>query len=147
MKNNNLSNNVMVCNKCGEGKPLEDFPFNNGYRRKRCRGCRVKAQREWRKKNPIKVKEAQRRHKLKKYGITDVEYQKIIKTQNNRCEVCGNEEKERPKMPIDHNHATGKFRGVICSRCNRVLGAVDDEATLLRKLAEYLERHNCKLAI
>ena len=57
------------------------------------------------------------------------------------CEICrGNG--GHHGICFDHCHATGKFRGWICDRCNKVLGLVGDEAELLRKMVEYLERAN-----
>ena len=52
------------------------------------------------------------------------------------CELCG----ERGHTVFDHNHGTGKFRGWLCHRCNRVLGSVKDDPNLLQKLADYLNR-------
>jgi hypothetical protein len=54
-----------------------------------------------------------------------------------QCEICG----EHRKVRFDHCHATGNFRGWICNRCNLTLGNVQDNSSLLRKLADYLEHH------
>lgn len=58
------------------------------------------------------------------------------------CELCGEKPKKTDKrhgIHFDHSHATGKFRGWLCYRCNHVLGQVADKADLLRKLAAYLD--------
>jgi hypothetical protein len=52
------------------------------------------------------------------------------------CEVCGD---TNTRIVFDHDHATGKFRGWLCDRCNKTLGHVKDTPDLLRKLADYLE--------
>lgn len=62
------------------------------------------------------------------------------------CELCGNPPRGRGSKPeagicFDHDHATGKPRGWLCDRCNKVLGLVSDSKTLLRILANYLEEH------
>jgi len=57
------------------------------------------------------------------------------------CEICFTNEF---KVVFDHCHNSGKFRGWICDRCNRVLGIVKDSPALLKKLALYLEKHNVK---
>lgn len=54
------------------------------------------------------------------------------------CELCGQPSK---KICWDHNHDTGHFRGWLCAPCNYILGRVKDDPILLRKMAEYLERH------
>jgi Recombination endonuclease VII len=53
-----------------------------------------------------------------------------------RCELCGKE----ARTVFDHCHATDKFRGWLCDRCNRVLGSVEDNSRLLHDMAEYLEK-------
>ena len=57
------------------------------------------------------------------------------------CEICFTNEF---KIVFDHCHNSGKFRGWICDRCNRVLGIVKDSPELLRELALYLEQHDVK---
>ena len=54
------------------------------------------------------------------------------------CELCG----APGKTVFDHCHAQGHFRGWLCQRCNRVLGSVSDDASLLRRMAAYLELNN-----
>lgn len=51
------------------------------------------------------------------------------------CELC----EESAKTVFDHDHATGKFRGWICDRCNRVLGSVKDSIPLLEKMSNYIK--------
>ncbi len=53
-----------------------------------------------------------------------------------KCDICGG---NRIRIVFDHCHDTGKFRGWICSPCNVVLGLMNDDPILLRKLADYLE--------
>lgn len=54
------------------------------------------------------------------------------------CDICG----EKCRAVFDHCHASGKFRGWLCDRCNRTLGQVKDNPALLRSLATYLEKSN-----
>ena len=101
-------------------------------------------QRAWRKANPDKVKNTD----LKKmFGITLQDYQRMAEAQNYRCAICGGFETGVDKqgvprrMPVDHCHATGKIRELLCSVCNRALGGFRDRPDLLRKAAEYIEKH------
>lgn len=55
------------------------------------------------------------------------------------CEICGGANPSGKRMHFDHRHATGLFRGWLCSGCNLALGLVRDSPTLLRKLASYVE--------
>lgn len=54
------------------------------------------------------------------------------------CEICS----DPTRTVFDHCHASGRFRGWLCDRCNRTLGQVKDDPELLRKLAQYLEKHH-----
>lgn len=53
------------------------------------------------------------------------------------CEACG----DPGKLQFDHCHWSGRFRGWLCGRCNRALGAINDDPALLRLLADYLEKN------
>lgn len=61
--------------------------------------------------------------------------------QNCRCAICGIPEKECDKaLRIDHDHRTGKFRGLLCGPCNMALGNAKDSPNILREAADYIER-------
>ena len=99
---------------------------------------------EWRKKNPDKAKNAD----LKKYyGITLEQYRMMSDKQNHCCAICGEKETSLDAkgteifMPVDHCHKTGKIRELLCAACNKALGGFKDNSFLLRKAAEYIEKH------
>lgn len=54
------------------------------------------------------------------------------------CEICG----RKQKLEVDHNHSTGKVRGVLCSRCNGALGQFLDDINMLKKAIAYLEKND-----
>ena len=94
-----------------------------------------KACRKWRKANPEKARIACRRS-----NKNNLE-RKAGRKKPEQCEICGGFGKDLNKgLCFDHNHETGKFRGWICSRCNVVLGYVEDNPKLLIKLIKYLNR-------
>lgn len=77
-----------------------------------------------------------------KYGITKEQYNTLLLTQDGKCAVCGNENIVNGKhkmLCVDHNHETGKVRGLLCDNCNRALGQVHDQPDILLKLASYLK--------
>jgi hypothetical protein len=83
-------------------------------------------------------RESQRKDHLKYYyGITVEEYNAILKRQNGRCRIC----KCKPKghLHVDHNHKTGKVRGLLCRSCNIGLGHLRDNPHLARIAAAYIE--------
>lgn len=73
------------------------------------------------------------------YGIDDETFVSMVLDSEGRCATCGRPEK---RMHLDHCHATGVVRGLICGDCNHVLGRVRDDPLVLRALADYLELHN-----
>lgn len=90
---------------------------------------------------------AKRRHTLGNYGLSEVEYAAMLGDQGGVCAACGSpEEWPLPRKPgtvrplsVDHDHETGKVRGLLCARCNIAIGF--HGATELRRLAAYAERH------
>jgi hypothetical protein len=75
-----------------------------------------------------------------RYGMTMEEYRERVDAQGGRCAICG-DEPEGDRLHVDHSHATGAVRDLLCRPCNHALGnAKDDPARLLAMLA-YLERH------
>jgi hypothetical protein len=55
-----------------------------------------------------------------KLGFTDADYARLLEAQDGHCALCPNEPKTR-KLHVDHDHGTGKVRGLLCHRCNRVV--------------------------
>lgn len=80
----------------------------------------------------------------KKYGIDITAFEGLIKSQEGKCKCCNT-----PfgllrglKPCVDHCHATGKIRGILCVRCNLLLGHANDQPEVLRNCAAYLERES-----
>src|ERR1039458_645999 len=79
-------------------------------------------------------------HLLRKYGLTLDAGEFTFGSQGRRCAICGTEEPggRFNKWQIDHDHVTGKFRGVVCYRCNQLLGYALDNIEILLNAAKYL---------
>lgn len=114
-----------------------------------CRACVAIRGKAWALSNPEKRRENCRRalrnkpkgnYYLKKYGLTPEMYAQQAEKQNNRCAICNEEEKGK-RLSVDHDHSTKKVRELLCSRCNTSIGKFSDDPELLRKAAEYLEKH------
>lgn len=95
-----------------------------------------KRNRDWYSKNKNKV-QANRRVKyfLNTYGLTEENYNKLVA--NRICNICG---KKLVRPHIDHNHKTGKVRGVLCFSCNAGIGHLQESVEILHKAVEYLSR-------
>jgi len=91
--------------------------------------------REWRSKN----KESIRNSNLKTlYGISLADYDELVIKQNNGCAICGVWKKT---FHVDHDHTTGKVRGLLCVSCNSGLGKFNDTIEGLEKAIAYLRKH------
>ncbi|MDZ4345072.1 MAG: endonuclease VII domain-containing protein [Candidatus Binatia bacterium] len=79
------------------------------------------------------------------YGIGLQDYKAILLQQGGVCAVCKNAETARKTngelkwLAVDHCHATGKIRGLLCERCNHAIGYLNDNVVTLRAAALYLE--------
>lgn len=90
----------------------------------------------WYERNPGSV----RCHNLRKYGLTQGQWDEMFAAQGFACAACGNEEPGAKNWHTDHNHATGEIRGILCCGCNLAIGMAKDDPKTLRALAEYLEK-------
>ncbi len=81
--------------------------------------------------------------KLKKYGLSEAEYNTLLARSDNRCEIC-NSPPKKYALSIDHDHKTGKVRGLLCYVCNKLLigrlGDREDSVELYLKASEYLKK-------
>lgn len=92
--------------------------------------------------------EREKKHdcKFSKYGITYDKYKEILIEQDGKCAICGsgiggNRNMTEKRLFIDHNHITGKVRGLLCSKCNVGIGNLRDSPELLEKAAQYLRSY------
>ena len=100
----------------------------------------VKARRAaWHREQYAKNPDFQIKHRTRLYGLSPEVYAAMLNAQAGRCPGCGSDGGGR-SLHIDHDHATGKVRGLLCGPCNRALGMARDSASTLRSLADYLER-------
>lgn len=80
---------------------------------------------------------------LKRYGLTLEAYDSMVQSQNGKCAVCRKESSgQQKRLHVDHNHTTGKIRGLLCSVCNTVLGLVKENTAVLAAATKYLRRYN-----
>jgi hypothetical protein len=119
-------NGSKKCCRCQKEKPKNDFILNksssdgfNGW----CRRCSKDAT------------------LLRKYKISLDEYNQLLKQQGFTCKICGTNDPAGPQniFVVDHDHKTGKVRGLLCNHCNTAIGKLHDDPKLLRKAAIYIE--------
>lgn len=120
-----------TCFSCCEEKPLTDFHLHskNGKRHPRCKRCRKD------------------QHYLRLYGIGIDEYEDLFEVQGGLCALCRKPEHiidrrsgEVVRLSVDHSHETGEVRGLLCRRCNYVVGVIESvDATWLKAAWQYLK--------
>jgi hypothetical protein len=81
-----------------------------------------------------------------KYGITIEQYNQKLIDQSNCCAICGTDKPGggHNNLYVDHNHSTGKVRGLLCRNCNLMLGHAFDKVELLEEAIKYLNRWQVK---
>jgi len=87
-----------------------------------------------------------------KYKITGEQYLELLQKCNNKCEICNKEETTEyfvkdnaPRVKVlnvDHCHSTNKVRGILCAKCNKALGLVHEDTTILENMIQYIKKHN-----
>ena len=139
------------CRICQQRKPVDEFHKLKKWYASYCKVCQSEFYKLWRSENKesIKKKSADKFKKMpeeirfnnhikQRYGITSDEYLEMLEQQNGVCKIC-HEPSQRKRLSVDHCHDTGKVRGLLCERCNSVLGRVKDSVLILENAANYLK--------
>lgn len=104
------------------------------YYWKRADEMREKA-RVWRAKHIDVVKEMKRRSHLKrKYNLSVEEYRQMLLMQDGKCAICG----RAKTLHVDHDHSTGKIRGLLCATCNLAIGGFEASSAEPSAIVQYL---------
>jgi Recombination endonuclease VII len=79
-----------------------------------------------------------------KYGLSEKVFENLLKAQKGLCAICRNKQKcgKRKKLYVDHSHEAGVVRGLLCFKCNALLGMAQDDKSVLRLAIRYLGRRN-----
>jgi hypothetical protein len=78
--------------------------------------------------------------RLAALGVTPEQYDEMLSAQGGTCAICEQVDHLGRRLAVDHDHETGEVRGLLCGRCNTMLGQMNDDPELLRRAASYLER-------
>lgn len=115
-----------TCSKCNTEQSFDNFHKNkkneDGYHY-HCKSCR-------------------KAESLKLYGLTLQDYDDLLKEQNGCCKICGTTDprgqSKAGRFYVDHNHTTGKVRGLLCNDCNTAIGLLKDNPAIVAKAWDYL---------
>lgn len=75
-----------------------------------------------------------------KFGMSKSEYNELLTAQGGVCAICKKKAWNSKRPCVDHDHDTGKVRGLLCHRCNLAIGQIDDNPQIARLMADYLSR-------
>jgi protein-arginine kinase activator protein McsA len=123
------SDNGIVCRKCDKKKPTDQFPAFEAEGKRVCRDC---------------LRSYNNRFQLAKYGCSEEEYNKLLKIQHGKCAICGtkvghvSKNGHQCRLAVDHDHETGRIRGLLCGNCNQGIGRIGEKN--LQKALEYIKR-------
>lgn len=85
------------------------------------------------------LQQAPAKHRQRLYGLTPEQYEAMLEAQGQRCAICRTDTPNGKGWQIDHDHATGRIRGILCTNCNSGLGRFKDDPARFRAAAAYLE--------
>jgi hypothetical protein len=86
-------------------------------------------------------------HLRRKFGIGIEDYERMLEAQGDVCAICKKPRPEERTLHVDHDHDTGKIRGLLCFRCNNALGDFDEHYDLFVKAADYLDRDDVLVSL
>lgn len=143
---------MKICNECGEEKPLNEFYAHRRMKDghfNRCKSCdRARSRESMRRvreeSDPAELASRRatwsRNARMRQYGITQDDYDRMLAGQNGGCAICGSTEAGAwgGRLPVDHDHQTGEVRGLLCHACNGGLGRFGDDVDRLMAAAAYL---------
>src|SRR5262249_28416565 len=159
---------VKTCKRCGQAKELDQFyanPSGRDGKRPECKQCtatrrrewyeanrerEIARVREWQVANPDRVRENlprlpaaghrtlsnRKSHLKRKYGMPVEEFDEMLARQGGGCAICGRPDADN----VDHDHATGRVRGILCFNCNIAVGQMEDDEERFAAAIVYLTR-------
>ena len=99
----------------------------------------------WERENRASRSATHRERGLRQYGLTPEQYEAMLAAQGGVCAICGQPETARNRsgqlraLSVDHDHGTGRIRGLLCASCNRGIGYLGDDLATLAAAMKYLE--------
>lgn len=137
---------MKACVQCGEEKSLDDFSqvrdhrSGTTYETSRCRPCFLERSKEHQRQFHSRNPHYERERSWKRQGINIdwATYEEMVTRVHGHCEVCNRH--LGFKLRVDHDHETGRIRGLLCDSCNVGLGQLGDSYEVVLAAAEYLAR-------
>ena len=139
---------VKQCARCAKSKPASGFSKTKRQKdghQAWCKSCESAYKKDYYQKNGAKVRASRRAYRQEHglridlqrlYKITPTQYHAMLANQGGVCAICGTNGKRR--LAVDHDHATGKIRALLCSNCNVGIGQFKEDPARLLRAIDYL---------
>jgi Recombination endonuclease VII len=128
------------CKICGNTITQLNCVYKAHYVRPYCVNC-DKTKRD---SVPSRSKEARRnQYVLWKFDLTPTEYKRLVELHGNACAICRkpNQTSDGRGLSVDHDHETGRNRGLLCNACNQAMGLLKEDEVIIWNMLEYLKKH------
>lgn len=129
---------MKACTKCDQLLPAESFSRSKRGLRSWCKKC-CNADNRARYEDPVQREKRRAREYRRLYGISSEQYAEMLAAQGGLCAICGEVDASAyAKLCVDHDHATGVVRGLLCRLCNNAIGYFKDDTGRLSAAINYL---------
>jgi hypothetical protein len=126
---------IVTCEECGAKWKSRSGGWSR-YGNQLCTSCRT---RKWRKASWAEGGSLWARTLWKNFGITPKDYDDLLVKQDGRCAICRSPGNNGRRFAVDHDHDTKEVRGLLCGNCNRGLGYLQDDVSILKAALRYLQ--------
>lgn len=138
-----METRLKECSKCKTPKPESEFYRRADGERRRLRSdCKVcfnaRTMAKYFRDKTVH-RRASRKFLLKRYGISVAVYEAMLRHQHGLCALCCGLRQGNESLAVDHDHNTGRVRGLLCRSCNAGLGQFGDKVPMLHRAIAYLE--------
>lgn len=130
------------------------------YRENNVEATKVRAKRDYLKHRDVRLAQEKAHRQSKEYQarrfgwllnreykLTPEQYDKMLASQGGVCAACKRKCAAKSRLGVDHDHATGIVRGLLCGKCNSALGLLGDSAERVEALADYIRTHEVRKAV
>lgn len=141
IKHKSSWNPLIQCEICGKKRRVTSYPLPYNKEHPICLSC-AKHQKPLRHptyKTWPSMKDQRAKGLKHTYNMTLDDYQDLFLRQFGLCAICSNAPKNGKNLHVDHDHKTGKIRGLLCQHCNQMLGNAKDNITTLKNAIKYLK--------